>query len=223
MTSGGCVRRLLVLLVLLLSACVTPEERAAKRPAPVLDEVIPAKVMAGEVFQAQPDGSSALSVRGRNLTAGSRVLLNGQPLPTSSGDGTTLAVIVPQRLTERDLILPITVESPDGQVSNALPFIVLPRTGPAPVIEKLYPDSAKVGVPFNEQPGGRSALGITGKNFLPGATIVVNGEALDTNFGDVDKLAALVPQQLLAKAGTLRVVIRNKDGKESAAAALTVQ
>ena len=196
-------------------ACVTKEERLARGPAPQLHQVIPDKVLAGRPFQVQPGNRSALSVVGENLVRGSRLRLNGQPLETSYGDGRSLSAIVPDELFAKPGLLPVSVETPDGQVSNVLPFAILAATGPAPEITQLFPEEARVGKPFNEQPGGKSALGVVGRHFVPGSVILINGEATDTAFGDVDKLSALVPAKFLTQPGTLRIQIRNPDGKMS--------
>ncbi len=210
--------------VMLLSTvgCVTKEERTVKGPAPRLDRVIPEKVLAGQPFQVQPGGRSALSVTGENLVKGSRIRVNGQPLETSDGDGRSLNAFVPNALFAEPGLLPVTVETPDAQVSNALPFAVLAKTGPAPAVTQLFPASAPAGKPFNEQPGGLSALGIVGNHFLPGAVILIQGEAVETSFGDVDKLSAIVPSKFLARPGVLLIAVRNPDGKQSPASPLTL-
>lgn len=215
MPFGKSSRFLTAAAVLFLGSCVSKSDRAARAPEPHLDTVTPDKVMAGDAFQQQADGRSALSVMGQNLLQGARVRLNGKPLETAFGDGKSLSAIVPPQLTNQEGIYPVSVESPDGQVSNSVPLVVLPRTGPVPEIKQLYPEATEVGKPFNEQPGGLSALGIVGVNFLPGATIEVNGEPLKTSFMDVDKVAAIMPGKFLSKPATLKIAVRNKDGKVS--------
>jgi hypothetical protein len=163
-----------------------------------------------------------LSVIGENLVKGSRIRVNGQPLETNDGDGRSLSAFVPDELFGTPGLLPVTVETPDAQLSNALPFAVLPTTGPAPVIAQLFPATAQAGKPFNEQPGGKSALGIVGSHYLPGAAILIQGEPVDTSFGDVDKLSAIVPAKFLAKPGVLQITVRNPDGKLSPASPLTL-
>lgn len=224
MLFGASNRRAIALVcaALALASCVTRKEREAKNPPPHIDAITPDKVGVGTPFQVQPDGKSALSVLGTNLRRGSRVRINGQPLETAWGDGSALSAIVPPELFAKDGVYPVTVEVPEGQLSNAIPFVVLPQSGPAPEITQLFPATTAAGKPFNEQPRGRSALGIVGKNFLPGVVILINGEALETNFGDVDKLAALVPQKFLAQPARLTVTVRNKDGKLSAPSALVI-
>jgi hypothetical protein len=207
----------------ILSACVTKQEREVKTPGPRIDRVTPDKVMAGKPFQVQPDGQSAISITGEHLIRGSRVRINGEPIVTAwSDDGKSLSAIVPPEKYAQAGMYPLSVESPSGELSNAIPFTVLPQSGPAPEITKLYPDKTETGKPFNEQPGGKSALGIVGRNFLPGAVVELNGEPQETSFGDVDQVAAVVPGKFTAKPGRLRVTVRNVDGKQSVPAELIV-
>lgn len=214
---------LAALIVVSGCACVSREEREAKAPPPRVDRVSPEKVMAGRPFQMQADGQSAVSVAGENIVRGSRVRLNGEVLITAwSEDGRSASAIVPPDKYAQPGMYPLSVESPSGEVSNAIPFTVLPTTGPAPAIRQLYPDKALAGKPFNEQPGGKSALSIAGQNFLPGAAIEIDGEAQETNFNDTDNVAALVPAKFISKPRRLRITVLNPDGKRSDPAALTL-
>lgn len=115
-----------VALLLPLAGCVGERERSRPLPAPRLAALYPDKAAAGESFNPQPDGSSALAMTGENLFRGCLVRWNGEPLETAGGDDTrSLAAIVPKRLTDRPGVFPITVELADGTRSNALPFTVI--------------------------------------------------------------------------------------------------
>lgn len=228
-TETNLMKHLCVIMFLALIAtacvslgCVSKEERRAGPPGPRIESLVPDKVVAGKGFNVQPDGKSALSVTGRNLPRGARIRVNGVPLDTASGDGTSLAALVPESLTATRGMYPVSIDTPDGQVSNSLPFFVLSPAGPAPRINQLFPATAEAGKGFNVQPNGDSALGVTGENFIPGTKIVVNGKALETNFGDVDKLGTVMPPALFAKPGTLTIEILNPDGKKSSPATLTI-
>lgn len=199
-------------------SCVSEEERRVLPPQAIIERVVPEKIMAGHGFQVQPNGESAISVAGANLGRGCRIRLNGQALETSSGNGKTLSAVVPSHLYSRAGKLAVTVDQPDGRVSNSLPFIVLPSTGPKPCIAKLYPATTVAGHGFNLQANGEAALGLTGTNFLPGAKVLFNNVELTTVFGDVDSLGAVVPASLFHKPAVVNVVVRNMDGKMSAPA-----
>jgi hypothetical protein len=210
----------LVLLASLLaaSACVTERERSRPLPAPRLGSISPELVIAGRPFNVQPDGSSVLSFTGENLYQGSRARLNGEPLETSGGlDKRSLAAIVPRRLTAAPGVYTVTVEHADGTPSNGLPLTVLSVTGPAPSIGALHPDSTRAGEIFNPQPDG-AAFAVTGAGFRPGVVVWFGGVRLRTFLGGTDRLSALVPAGLIARAGDVEVVIENPDGKRSAPA-----
>jgi hypothetical protein len=211
-----------ICLAALLTSCVTEKEKSPTLPEARIERLVPDKVMVGTQFQPQPGGASALSVLGQNLVKGSKIKLNGMALETASSDGTSLAAIVPAELYAKEGNFIVTVETPDGRGTNSLAWMVLPKTGPAPVINTMHPDSTQSGKGFNVQPNGVSALGMTGANFLPGAVIQFDGKGLDTSFGDTDKLGAVVPKEFFVKAGKVKVTVKNPDGKLSAVREFTV-
>lgn len=117
----------------ILSACVTERQRSRPLPGPRISALHPATVTAGQPFNAQPDGSSALSVTGENLFRGSRVLWNGEPLETAGGeDQRSLSAIVPKHLIATPGVYKVTVEHGDGRASNGLRFTVLPAASRGP-------------------------------------------------------------------------------------------
>jgi hypothetical protein len=212
----------LLLALLVLSSCVTEKEKAPTLPDPRIERLVPDKVVEGQPFQPQPNGQSALSVLGANLVKGSRIKLNAMPLETASGDGTSLAALVPPALFAKPGSYVVTVETPDGRTTNPLPWIVLAKTGPAPEIRSLHPDTTPAGKPFNVQPNGISAMGIVGINFLPGAKVLINNKEVETTFGNTDQLGAVVPPEAFAKPGKVPVVILNPDGKRSSPQILNI-
>ena len=208
-----------VLLSVILSACVSKTERSDLQTSPLrIDRLMPDKAMAGADFNLQANQQSAMSVVGANLGPGCRIKLNGEPLETTVGtDGKSLAALVPRRFYAKEGTFAVSVDMPDGRTSNTLPFIVLPSSGPAPSITQLFPDTTTAGKGFNVQPDGSSAMGLTGANFLPSATILFNGEAQVTNFGDIDKLSSAFPAKFFANKGVVKVTVKNPDGKVSPA------
>jgi hypothetical protein len=201
---------------LVLASCVTEKEKAPVLPEAKIDKLVPDKVMEGQPFQPQPNGASALSVLGSNLVKGSRIKVNGMPLETASGDGTSLAALVPSEMFAKAGSYAVGVETPDGRATNTLTWTVLPKTGPAPEIKSLHPDATKAGKGFNVQPNGVSAMGVVGANFLPGAKLLIDGKVMETSFGNTDQLGAIVTPGAYAKAGKYKVTIQNPDGKVSA-------
>ena len=205
-----------------MNSCVSEKEKSPTLPDAKIDKLVPDKVLEGQAFQIQPSGASALSVLGSNLVKGSRIKLNGMPLETASGDGSSLAALVPPEIFAKAGNYIVSVETPDGRSTNTLAWMVLPKTGPAPEIRSIHPDTTVAGKGFNVQPNGISAMGMTGANFLPGAKILFNGKELETSFGGQDQLGVIVPPTEFAKPGKIKITVKNPDGKLSPAKDFTV-
>ena len=213
---------LALLAACLMNSCVSEKEKSPTLPDAKIDKLVPDKVLEGQAFQIQPSGASALSVLGSNLVKGSRIKLNGMPLETASGDGSSLAALVPPEIFAKAGNYIVSVETPDGRSTNTLSWMVLPKTGPAPEIRSIHPDTTVAGKGFNVQPNGISAMGMTGANFLPGAKILFNGKELETSFGGLDQLGVIVPSTEFAKPGRIKITVKNPDGKLSPAKDFTV-
>ena len=198
-----------------MNSCVSEKEKSPTLPDAKIDKLVPDKVLEGQAFQIQPSGASALSVLGSNLVKGSRIKINGMPLETASGDGSSLAALVPPEIFAKAGNYIVSVETPDGRSTNTLAWMVLPKTGPAPEIRSIHPDTTVAGKGFNVQPNGISAMGMTGANFLPGAKILFNGKELETSYGGLDQLAVIVPPTEFAKPGKIKITVKNPDGKLS--------
>ena len=79
----------------------------------------------------------------------------------------------------------------------------------------LSPTGAVAGQGFNVQPGGDSALGVTGVGFLPGLSMVVDGKPMNTVFGHDNFLSAVIAGAFIAKAGAHQIWVANPDKKIS--------
>ena len=145
----------------------------------------------------------------------SRVCFNGKPADTSFGSYTAVSAVVPAELYSREGAIQVTVENADGQISNAVSFRVFSASGPAPQLARLFPGSCVIGRGFNLQPNGESAMGVGGSNFLPGARIYLDKSLLETAFGSVSVLSAIVPASLLGAPRTVKIRVMNPDGKTS--------
>lgn len=93
----GNVRGLAVGLLLLASACTKPPEI----PKPMIETLYPAETLAGQDFNVQPDGSSALAIKCQNATKSSVILWEGTRLLTAFGNPAALSGIVPKDLYTR--------------------------------------------------------------------------------------------------------------------------
>ena len=202
---------------LTLVSCVTKQEREGpKLPVPRINQVLPDKVLEGQAFNEQPGGGSALSILGAHFGPGARIRFNGEPVETVVSSSNNVAAIIPAKFFAKAGVLAVSVDLPDGRVSNQLPWVILPKSGPPPAVLQLYPPSTKAGQKFNVQSDGQSAMGLTGRGFLPGAKIFLNGEEVNSTFDDLDRMGCLFPEKFFAQAGEVRVTVRNPDGKESA-------
>jgi|GEM_PF-1490503 len=220
--SSALTRFAAAFLAFAAAACVGTRERSRRAPDPHLDSLIPVETVAGRSFQTQPNGEAALVALGTNLTPQSRLRFNGRALESQVSEG-RISALVPRELYAREGMFPVSVETPDGAVSNSLPFYVLGTTGPPPAVGKLYPSEFEAGKPFNVQPDGRSAMGVTGERFLPGAVIEIDGQEQVTAYSGSTQLSALVPKKIADKPGRHKIVVRNPDGKRSAPAELVLK
>jgi hypothetical protein len=205
-----------VLLVLLLSGCVSRRQRERMPPAVSITQLNPSSVLAGRAFFPHPNGLSTLGVTGTNLTPQCRIRIGLQVLATDVRNSRTEATaLVPDALHATPGKYLVFIDQPDGRLSNFLVFTVLAHTGPAPVIDAVYPTGTIARQDFNVQPGGGSAMGIRGSNFLPDCKILFGSKELETVYRDVNFLSAFVPPALYAAPGVIEVRVRNSDGKLS--------
>ena len=86
---------------------------------------------------------------------------------------------------------------------------------PAPLLHGLYPATTAAGLGFNCQPEGGSALDIACEFATPGTSVVFGGLPLATVFVGPKRVTALVPDELLAKVGQLKVSLRNDYGESN--------
>ncbi len=76
-------------------------------------------------------------------------------------------------------------------------------------IVALVPSSAPANGTFFVQPGGESAVVVTGTGFTTRDKVYWNGTRLATTYGSPTLLTALVPQRLLTRAGEFIVSVRD--------------
>jgi IPT/TIG domain len=199
-------------------SCTSNEEKkqvANEATAPRIEKLLPPSTTIGKSFQIQPSGESAISIAGSNFTRDSKVMLNGKAVATGFGGPTSLSAMVSADLYAKDGAIQVTVVNADGATSNAVPFQVFPLAGAAPQVARVLPNTCAIGHGFSVQPDGRSALGVEGSNFLPGAKIYFDQTPLETAFAGGGALAGIVPSSLLRTARTAKVSVRNPDGKAS--------
>ena len=72
------------------------------------------------------------------------------------------------------------------------------------------PTAARVGVPFNVQPDGQSAIGVTAVGITPTTRVVMNGVDLPSRYVDSHLITALVAGTFIAQPGRLEVRLRDR-------------
>lgn len=70
-------------------------------PRPVIETLYPPETLAGQGFNVQKDGSSALAIKCRNATASSVIVWEGARLATAFGGPASVSGIVPNDLFAR--------------------------------------------------------------------------------------------------------------------------
>ena len=123
----------LAALKLLLERDLTAEAAPACRkqplrwiaPPPVLSEIVPSGTFAGVPFSLW-HGKSVINVYGTDFETDARILFGGVPLDSSVGSSGWMNAYVPDDLYARERTVDVTVENPDGAVSNAIEFEITP-------------------------------------------------------------------------------------------------
>jgi hypothetical protein len=93
-------------------------------PPPQITRLLPDRTVAGSRFNTQPDGKSALAVRGSGFLPGAVVYFDDKPLPTTFGDGGFVSAIVDDELVRRPRAPSVIVRNPNGRRSEAVVFPV---------------------------------------------------------------------------------------------------
>lgn len=124
----------LAVALLLLTGCgegPMPEQSAAPAPItrkpPYLLTVLPMATVEKTPFSVQPDGSSALAVRGKGFDRNAVIMANRQQLKTSFGNSGWLTSKMPAELYEKPGVLSIKVVNPDGKESKPIEFKVVAK------------------------------------------------------------------------------------------------
>ncbi|MEO8597755.1 MAG: IPT/TIG domain-containing protein [Candidatus Solibacter sp.] len=155
-----------------------------------------------------------LTVSGNGFVAGSVVVWNATQLATTFVSAARLIGFVPSDLLTQQagVSAGITVVSPGGAVSNALPFGLDP---PRPGILSLTPAAA---------PAGSDALEIvvTGANFAVNCVARWNGVGVAASFTDAAHLTVSVPGSMLGTPGVFPITVTNPSGLSTPGVAFAV-
>jgi hypothetical protein len=186
-----------------------PPPDAAPLPQPAsAPTVLPAAVMSEVVPDHGPTlGGTKLVVRGKNLRRESLVRIDNVLCMTiGAGDaGTELRVTTPSRRGAGQV--DVSVETP-GAGTTVLEGAFRYDAIPAPEIATVAPNHSAV--------DGGTDLHISGKNFVEGTVVLVDGVEVDTKLIDATDLELKTPAGRAGK--MVDVIVRNPDGKEAKAA-----
>ena len=183
------------------SAFAAPAGAASLRaegdnPAPFINSLSPSGAAIG-------DPAFTLTVEGVGFVPGSQVQWNGEPRPTiylSAGQLTAqidAADIAAAQTASVTVFNPL----PGGGVSAPVSFAVAPPN-PLPDVSGLSPAQAMVG-------DGAFGITVIGNGFVPGSTVLWNGEDRTTGYINEFMLAATIRAGDVAAAGTAYVNVLN--------------
>ncbi len=172
---------------------------AVNNPVPQESLLSPPSVAAGSA-------ALTLAVTGSNFNASSSVLVNGTPVTTSYVSATQLQATVPASDLSSSGTLNVSVKNPapGGGTTSPLPFTVgISSTGnnPAPQLSLLSPSSAVPG-------SAAITLAVSGINFIPSSSVLIDGAALPTTYMSSTLLQATIPTIDLAQGGTLNIAVK---------------
>ena len=94
-------------------------------PPPVLSEIVPTGTFVGVPFTPWR-GKSVINVHGSDFEIDARILFGGVALDSSVGSSGWMNAYVPDDLYAREGTVEVTVENPDGAMSNAIEFAIVP-------------------------------------------------------------------------------------------------
>lgn len=142
-----------------------------------------------------------ITITGNGFKTNSTALVWGEASGTTFVNSTELDISIPAAFVKYPAQIPIMVQNPDGALSNAEIFFIVPN--PAK-ISTIDPDTLTVGtLPVT--------LTVTATaNLKPDATIVINGMPLATTALSAVKLRATIPPSLLGAPGQLIVRIEQE-------------
>jgi hypothetical protein len=179
--------------------------------SPVILSLSPSSAVAGgTAFTITVFGSGFIS----NFVGTSTVQWNGSALATNFVNGELMTASVPASLVATAGSASVTVQNPDGAVSNPSAFTIGPVSS-TPTITNLSPGQATAA-------GAAFTLTVSGSGFVSGAAVQWNGAALATSFVSGAQLSASVPASLIATAGTASITVQNPAGAISSPVTFTI-
>jgi trimeric autotransporter adhesin len=180
---------------------------AVNAPTPQISSITPSALL--------QSSTGTLLVSGSGFEANSSVQWNGSARATTFVNANTLQVFVAAADTATVGTGQVTVNNPGPGGGTTVAASV--DIYPSPAITSLSPTTIPTG-------SAATQLTVTGTNFVSGATIVVDGTSLVTNYVSATSLQATLAASLLTNARTANVTVHNPDPKaaDSTAVALAI-
>ena len=161
---------------------------------PILSSLSPASAVAGS-------SGFTLSVNGSNFSSSTRVLWNGQAVPTVFVNAQQLTATISASLIATAGAVSVMALNADSGRSNQLQFAV---NNAPPQITSISPDNAMAGA-------APLLLTVNGSNFSPAAMVLVNGKPRTMYSTSASRLVAGLTADDLATAGSLAVTAQDTD------------
>lgn len=163
--------------------------------APIIESLSPSEAEQGRLKNLR------LVVAGKNFTEGASLIVNGvENAADLTRKGRTLETKLPKSFFDHIAAINVRVKGANGTLSQPKELHVI-RPG-VPVIYRIRPTEVA-------GPGDSFTLKVTGSNFRVSSTIVVGGQALNTQQVGANTLQAVVPAEMARSVGQLKVFIRD--------------
>ncbi|SHE68968.1 4-amino-4-deoxy-L-arabinose transferase [Desulforamulus putei DSM 12395] len=78
--------------------------------SPEITKTYPSIIYVGHKFNKQPNGVSAMAIEGKNFTPFSKIMINGDLLPTSFGGTNSLSVLIPDKYYDKKGYIKIQIK-----------------------------------------------------------------------------------------------------------------
>ena len=173
---------------------------------PIVRSITPATVHVGS-------SQFTLTVSGSKFLPGAVVLMGNAPLPTVFRSDTLLEAQVAANLVVEGGVADVRVKNPRGELSGTARLLI---ADDPPRVSRITPQTTGTGAENLE-------VSVAGERFQRGASVRVQGQAVETRFVSSTSLVAIVPSALFGRAAELPLLVLNADGNASNAITLTVE
>jgi hypothetical protein len=190
------------------------------RLVPAIEAIEPASIP----YTSVTNGATvALTLHGQHFSPESKVMLGAQELPTTFVYASELKATVAGSDLAGLAEHPISVFTPSGagDFSTARIF-TLDGANPIPELRDIDPDRVSLDTVTKSTDG--VAITVSGRKFVDGSTVKLDGKDQATNFVDENQLTALLASADLAALGEHRITVVSPEplGGESAPQTLAV-